>query len=51
MKIALTSVTVNSPIEAFTVYTEVLGFVKRIRAAISSSLRRSDRPSTKGHSA
>ena len=30
MKIALTSVTVNSPIEAFTFYTEVLGFVKRL---------------------
>ena len=28
MKIALTSVTVNSPAEAFTFYTEVLGFVK-----------------------
>lgn len=30
MKIALTSVTVNNPIEAFTFYTEVLGFVKRL---------------------
>jgi len=30
MKIALTSVTVNNPVEAFTFYTEVLGFVKKI---------------------
>jgi predicted enzyme related to lactoylglutathione lyase len=30
MKIALTSVTVNNPVEAFTFYTEVLGFVKRL---------------------
>ncbi|MDQ2997817.1 MAG: VOC family protein [Chloroflexota bacterium] len=30
MKIALTSVTVNSPVEAFTFYTEVLGFVKKM---------------------
>jgi predicted enzyme related to lactoylglutathione lyase len=30
MKIALTSVPVNNPIEAFTFYTEVLGFVKRL---------------------
>ena len=30
MKIALTSVTVNSPIEAFTFYTEVLGFIKQL---------------------
>ena len=30
MKIALTSVPVNSPIEAFTFYTEVLGFVKKL---------------------
>jgi catechol 2,3-dioxygenase-like lactoylglutathione lyase family enzyme len=30
MKIALTSVTVNNPIEAFTFYTEVLGFVERL---------------------
>jgi len=30
MKIALTSGTVNSPAEAFTFYTEVLGFVKRL---------------------
>jgi predicted enzyme related to lactoylglutathione lyase len=30
MKIALTSVFVPSPAEAFTFYTEVLGFVKRL---------------------
>jgi predicted enzyme related to lactoylglutathione lyase len=30
MKIALTSITVNNPVEAFTFYTEVLGFVKKI---------------------
>jgi predicted enzyme related to lactoylglutathione lyase len=30
MKIALTSVTVNNPVEAFTFYTEVLGFVERL---------------------
>ena len=30
MKIALTSVPVNSPVEAFKFYTEVLGFVKKI---------------------
>jgi predicted enzyme related to lactoylglutathione lyase len=30
MKIALTSVIVNNPIEAFKFYTEVLGFVKRM---------------------
>jgi predicted enzyme related to lactoylglutathione lyase len=30
MKIALTSVPVNNPIEAFRFYTEVLGFVKRV---------------------
>ena len=30
MKIALVSVPVNSPQEAFTFYTEVLGFVKRL---------------------
>lgn len=30
MKIALASVPVNSPAEAFTFYTEVLGFVKRL---------------------
>jgi predicted enzyme related to lactoylglutathione lyase len=30
MKIALTSVIVNSPLEAFTFYTEVLGFVKKL---------------------
>ena len=29
MKITLTSVPVNNPIDAFTFYTEVLGFVKR----------------------
>ena len=30
MKITLTSVPVNNPIDAFTFYTEVLGFVKRL---------------------
>jgi predicted enzyme related to lactoylglutathione lyase len=30
MKIALTSVPVHNPLEAFTFYTEVLGFVKRL---------------------
>jgi predicted enzyme related to lactoylglutathione lyase len=30
MKIALTSVYVPNPLEAFTFYTEVLGFVKRL---------------------
>ncbi len=30
MKIALTSIPVNNPLEAFTFYTEVLGFVKRL---------------------
>ncbi len=30
MKIALTSVFVNSPLEAFTFYTEILGFVKKM---------------------
>jgi len=30
MKIALTSVPVDDPIKAFTFYTEVLGFVKRL---------------------
>ncbi len=30
MKIALTSIPVNDPLEAFTFYTEVLGFVKRL---------------------
>ena len=30
MKIALTSVFVNSPIAAFTFYTEILGFVKKL---------------------
>ena len=30
MKIMLTSLPVNNPIDAFTFYTEVLGFVKRL---------------------
>ena len=30
MKITLTSVPVNNPLDAFTFYTEVLGFVKRL---------------------
>jgi predicted enzyme related to lactoylglutathione lyase len=30
MKIALASVIVNNPVEAFTFYTETLGFVKRL---------------------
>lgn len=30
MRIALTSVFVNNPLEAFTFYTEVLGFVERM---------------------
>ncbi|MBP1155697.1 MULTISPECIES: VOC family protein [unclassified Paenibacillus] len=30
MKISLTSVYVNNPVEAFKFYTEVLGFIKRI---------------------
>ena len=30
MKIALTSISVNDPIEAFKFYTEVLGFVERM---------------------
>jgi predicted enzyme related to lactoylglutathione lyase len=30
MKIALTSVSVNNPLEAFTFYTEKLGFIKKM---------------------
>ncbi|MBI4499446.1 MAG: VOC family protein [Chloroflexi bacterium] len=30
MKIALTSISVNNPIEAFKFYTEILGFVERL---------------------
>ena len=39
MKIALTSVTVNNPVEAFTFYTEVLGFVCTSTAMLLEALR------------